>query len=77
MCLFGRSPLVIIRSLAEYFRLLYFHGDAQVTPYVAGALFPAIALAAICFFASLYRVSIGIAIATVIVLLIYKIMVIG
>ena len=39
----GILLLVIIRSLGEYFRLQYLHGDAlvigQVTPYFAGALF--------------------------------------
>jgi hypothetical protein len=45
----GVLLLVIIRSPGEYFRLQYLHGDAlvigQVTPYVAGALFAAVALA--------------------------------
>jgi len=41
--------LVIVRSLSEFFRLQYLHGEAlavgQLTPYVAGALFAAVALA--------------------------------
>src|SRR5215475_11240692 len=45
----GVLLLVIIRSLGEYFRLQYLHGDAlvigQVTPYVAGALSADVALA--------------------------------
>jgi hypothetical protein len=44
----GVLLLVIVRSLGEYFRLQYLHGQAlviaQVTPYVAGALFAAVAL---------------------------------
>jgi hypothetical protein len=59
--------LVIIRSLSEVFRLQYLHGEAlvlaQLTPYIAGALFTAVALglAVICYFASLHRASITIA----------------
>ena len=57
----GVLLLVIVRSLGEYFRLQYLHGDAlvvdQVTPFVAGALFAAVALAAtmICYALRLYR----------------------
>ncbi len=39
--------LVVVRSLSEVFRLQYLHGEAlviEVTPYVAGALFAAVAL---------------------------------
>ncbi len=66
----GVLLLVIIRSLGEYFRLQYLHGDAlvigQVTPYVAGALFAAVALAVTVtsYFAGLYRISIALAAAT-------------
>ena len=39
----------VVRSIGEYFRLQQLHGDAlvigQITPFVAGALFAAIALA--------------------------------
>jgi hypothetical protein len=79
----GILLLVVIRSLAEYLRLRYVHGDAltiaQVTPYVAGALFAAVALAltVACYLAALHRASIGIAIATVVSLLIYKVAVVG
>jgi hypothetical protein len=79
----GILLLVVIRSLAEYFRLRYVHGDAltiaQVTPYVAGALFAAVALAltVACYLAARHRASIGIAIATVVSLLIYKVAVVG
>ena len=79
----GLLLLVIIRSLSEYFRLQYVHGDAlhvgQVTPYVAGALFAAIALAltVFCYFAGLYRTSIAITAASLIVLCLYKVVVVG
>ena len=74
---------MIVRSLGEYFRLQYLHGDAlvigQVTPYVAGALFGAVALAltVICYFACLYRVSIAIGVASLILLFVYRIAVMG
>ena len=45
----GILLLAIVRSLGEYFRVQYMHGNAlligQVTPYVAGALFVAVTLA--------------------------------
>jgi len=75
--------VVIVRSLGEYFRLQYLYGDAlligQVTPYVAGALFAAVALALAlaCYLAGLYRVTIAVVTATVTVLLIYKVAAIG
>jgi hypothetical protein len=79
----GVLLLVIVRSLGEYFRLQYLHGEAlvieQVTPYVAGALFAAVALAVTvtCYFAGLYRTSIALAASTVILLLVYRIAVMG
>jgi len=79
----GILLLVIVRSLGEFFRLQYLHGETlvigQVTPYVAGALFAAIALAltVIAYFASLHRTSIAITVATVVLLLIYRIAVVG
>jgi hypothetical protein len=79
----GVLLLVIVRSLGEYFRLQYPHGDAlvigQVTPYVAGALFAAVALAlaVLCYFTSLFQTSIAIAAATVILLFAYKVAVVG
>jgi hypothetical protein len=75
--------LIVIRSLAEVFRLQYVQGDAltipQVTPYVGSALFTAIVLAAAlgCHAWGRYRIVIGIAIVTVLALLVYKIAVIG
>ncbi len=79
----GILLLVIVRSLSEFFRLQYLHGETlvigQVTPYVAGALFAAIALAltVIAYFANLHRTSIAITVATVVLLLIYRIAVVG
>jgi hypothetical protein len=58
----GVLLLVIVRLLSEVFRLQHLHGEAfvigQVTPYVAGALFAAVAFAltVICYFASLFRI---------------------
>ena len=75
--------LVIIRSLGEYFRVQYLHGDAfvsaEVTPYIAGALFAAIALAlaVVGYFASFYRTSIAITIATIILLFVCKVTVVN
>jgi len=79
----GVLLLVIIRSLGEYFRLRYTLGDVltftDVTPYIAGALLAAVSLgiSALCYRASLYRLSIGVAAATVVVLFVYKVAVIG
>lgn len=79
----GVLLLVIVRSLGEFFRLQYLHGETlvvrQVAPYVAGALFAAIALAltVIAHFASLHRTSIAITLATVVLLLVYRIAVVG
>jgi hypothetical protein len=54
----GVLLLVIIRSLGEYFRLKYLHGDAlvigQVTPYVEVRC----AVTVTSYFAGLYRISI-------------------
>lgn len=75
----GILLLVIVRSLGEYFRLQYLHGEAlvigQVTPFIAGALFAAIALALTLtfYFASLYRVSVAITAATLVLLFVYKV----
>ncbi len=79
----GILLLIVIRSLAEFFRLRFVHGDAltiaQVTPFVAGALFAALALAlaAVCHAAALHRASIAVVVATVIALFVYKAMVGG
>jgi len=79
----GVLLLVILRSLSEVFRLYYLHGDAlgigQVTAFVAGALFAAVALAAtiLCYFASLYRVAMTITATSLLLLFVYKVVVLG
>ena len=78
----GVLLIVVIRSLGEFFRLQYLHGEAlligQVTPYVAGALFGAVALAltVICYFASLYRTSMAITATALVLLFVYKVVVV-
>jgi hypothetical protein len=75
----GVLLLIVIRSLGEFFRLQYAHRDAltiaQVEPYVGSALFTAIVLATalVCHASMRYRTVIGIVIATVLLLLVYKI----
>ncbi len=75
----GVLLLIVVRSLGEFFRLKYVNGDAltiaQVEPYVGGALFTAIVLATalVCHASRRYRTVIGIVIATVLLLLVYKI----
>jgi hypothetical protein len=75
--------LVVVRSLSEFFRLHYVHGEAlligQVAPYIAGALLAAVALVmtVICYFASLYRTSMAITATSLILLLVYKVVVVG
>lgn len=79
----GILLLIVVRSLSEYFRLQYVHGDtlaiAQLKPYVAGALFAAVALALalMCYLAALYRISIAVTAATVAALIAYKFAAIG
>jgi hypothetical protein len=79
----GALVLVFVRSPSEFFRLQYLHGEAlvmgQVIPYVAGALFATVALAltVICYFASLYRTSMAITAAALILLFVYKVAVVG
>lgn len=74
--------LIVIRSLGEFFRLLYLHGEAltiaQTVPYVGSALFTAIVLAVAltCHAWGRYRIVIGVVIATVVLLLAYKIAVV-
>ena len=75
--------LIIVRTLGEVFRLKRGHGinftDAVAMPYVGGALIAACfcwAGVALYFFRR-YAVSSWIALATVIILVVYKIAVIG
>jgi hypothetical protein len=79
----GVLLLVIIRALGEFFRLKYLQGEAlvieQVAPFIAGALFATIALALtiICTFANLYRTSMAVTVAALILLFVYKVAVMG
>ena len=75
--------LIIVRTLGEVFRLKHVHGTnftvAVAMPYVGGALIAAClcwAGVALYFFRR-YAVSSWIALATVIILVVYKIAVIG
>lgn len=75
--------LIVVRTLGELFRLRYVHGAnfaaAAAMPYVGGAL-----IAACCcwagvtlYFLRRYTLSAWIALATVVILLAYKIVMIG
>jgi hypothetical protein len=75
--------LIIIRTLGEVFRLQFVEGEAltiaQVTPYVGSALFTAVILAAAlaCHAWGRYRAVIASTLATIALLLVYKIAVLG
>lgn len=75
--------LIVVRTLAEFFRLRHVHGatfpTAAAAPYVGGALIAACSCwAAVTFyFLRRYTLSAWIALATVPILLVYKIAVIG
>lgn len=75
--------LLIIRTLGEFFRLKYVLGASfsaeAATPYIRGALFAACFCWAgvILYFFRRYTLSVWLAGATVITLLVYKIAVIG
>jgi len=75
--------LIIIRSLGEFFRLQYVQGDtltiAEVAPYVGSAFFTTLVLAAALAAHSWgrYRLVMGGTVATIALLLVYKIAVIG
>jgi sugar phosphate permease len=79
----GVLLLIIVRSLGEFFRLQYVEGEAlaiaKVAPFVGSALFTAVVLAAALVGHSWgrYRLVIGGAVATVVMLLIYKIAILG
>jgi hypothetical protein len=75
--------LIVVRTLGEVFRLKYVHGTnfsaAAAMPYVGGALIAACfcwAGVALYFFRR-YTLSFWIALASVIILVVYKIAVIG
>jgi hypothetical protein len=75
--------LIIICSLGEVFRLEYVQADAltiaEVAPYVGSALFTTLVLAAalVCHALRRYRIVIGGVVATVALLLVYKVAIIG
>jgi hypothetical protein len=75
--------LIAVRTLGEFFRLRHALGTnfsiAVATPYIGGALIAACSCwAAVTFyFFRRYTLSVGIALATVPILLVYKIAVIG
>ena len=75
--------LVIVRSLGEFFRLQYLHGEVlgigQVTPFIAGAMFATVALlvAVICYFASFYRATMAVSATALILLFVYKVAIVG
>ena len=79
----GVLLLIIIRSLGEVFRLQQVQAEpvtiAQITPFVGSALVTAVVLAAalVCKAGGRDRIVIGGVIATVLLLLVYKIVVIG
>jgi hypothetical protein len=75
--------LIVIRTLGEFFRLRHALGSSFSTevsaPYVGGALIAACLcwVSVILYFSRRYALSAWIALATVVVLLVYKIAVIG
>ena len=75
--------LIVLRTLGEIFRLRHIYGAsfsvAAVMPYVGGALIAACSccVGVIAYFFRRYAASAWIALATVLVLLVYKIAVIG
>ncbi len=75
--------LIVVRTLGEIFRLKHFHGTsfsaAVALPYVGGALIAACFCWAgvTLYFFRRYTLSSWIALATIIILLVYKIAVIG
>lgn len=75
--------LILVRTLGEFFRLKHVHATAFSTavaaPYVGGALIAACAcwMAVTFYFLRRYTLAAWIALATVPILVVYKIMVIG
>ena len=75
--------LIIVRTLGEFFRLRHVHGanfsTAAAAPYVAGALIAACScwVAVTLYFFRRYVLSACVALATVPILLVYRIAVIG
>ena len=74
--------LIIVRTLGEFFRLRHVFGtnfSAVAVPYVGGALIAACSCwaGATLYFFRRYALSAWIALATVVILIVYKITVIG
>jgi len=75
--------LIVVRTLGEIFRLKYVHGESfsveQAMPYVGGILIAACCCWAgvIFYFFRRYATSAWIALATMLILVIYKIAIIG
>ena len=75
--------LALIRTLAEYYRLQYVGGTAlalaKVGPYITGGLIAALGAwaAVVAYFFGRYRVATGLVVAVVVVMLVYKVVVIG
>ena len=75
--------LALIRTLAEYYRLRYVRGTAlalaDVAPYITGGLMAALGAWAsvVAYFFGRYRVAIGIVVAVIVTMLVYKVVVIG
>ncbi|HUB00512.1 MAG TPA: hypothetical protein VMA34_19430 [Terracidiphilus sp.] len=75
--------LIVVRTLGEYFRLSHVHGarfsTAAATPYIGGALIAACLcwLGVTLYFFRRYALAAWLALATVIILLAYKIAIIG
>lgn len=74
--------LIIVRTLGEFFRLRHVHGanfSEVAVPYVGGALIAACSgwASVTLYFFRRYTLSAWIALATVVILLVYKITVIG
>jgi hypothetical protein len=74
--------LALVRSLAEVFRLRYVQGPAlsvaTVAPYVGGGLLAAVLtwIAVVCYFAGRDRAAVGVAVLTIVALLVVKIVLI-
>jgi hypothetical protein len=75
--------LIVVRTLGEFFRLRHFHGTsfsaATAAPYIGGALLAAcICWASVTlYFFRRYTLSAWLALAAVVILLVYKVAVIG
>jgi hypothetical protein len=75
--------LIVVRTLGEFFRLKYVHGTsfsaALAAPYIGGALLAACLCWAgvILYFFRRYSLAAWLALASVVILLVYKIAVIG